>query len=129
MLNPLSQAQANVRRWKAIATFCAARAGDYAELAGLELAETKATLLRELISMVALALGVLFTLSFLCFALISTAFGTPYFLAVVWAIAGTWLLVSVGAFFTMRAQLRGADHFNALQTELREDLKAIREAL
>ncbi|WP_236873515.1 phage holin family protein [Burkholderia sp. PAMC 26561] len=129
MLNPLFQAQANIRRWKAIANFCAARAGDYAELAGLELAETKATVLRELISMVALAVGVLFTLSFLCFALIATAFGTPYFLAVVWAIAGIWLIVSVAAFFTMRTQLRGANHFGSLQSELREDLKAIKEAL
>jgi uncharacterized membrane protein YqjE len=129
VLNPLSQAQANIRRWKAITSFCAARAGDYAELAGLELAETKATLIRELISMVALAVGVLFTLSFLCFALIATAFGTPHFLVVVWAIAGIWLIVSVAAFFTMRAQLRGAEHFNTLQSELREDLKAIKEAL
>lgn len=45
------------------------------------------------------------------------------------AIAGIWLIVSVAAFFTMRAQLRGADHFSSLQSELREDLKAIKEAL
>jgi uncharacterized membrane protein YqjE len=128
-MNPLSRAQASIRRWKAIGEFCTTRAGDYAELATLELAETKKTLLREVIATVALAVGILFTLSFLCFALIASAFGTPYFLAVVWAIAGLWLIVSVAAFFALRTQLRGASHFDTLQSELREDLKAIKEAL
>jgi hypothetical protein len=52
---------------------------DYAEWVTLELANTKATLLREIIVMVALVFGILFALSFLWFALISTSFGPLIF--------------------------------------------------
>jgi len=60
--------EAKVRNWKVVGEFCVRRASDYAELATLELANTKATLLREIIVMVALVVGILFTLSFLWFA-------------------------------------------------------------
>lgn len=129
IMNPLTKARANVRKWQIVGSFFAQRASDYAELATIELAETKATLLRELVAMVVLAVGILFTLSFLCFALIATALGTPYFLAVVWAIAAVWLMVSVGAFFALRVQLGGASHFVSLQDEFRKDMEVIKEAL
>lgn len=109
--------------------FCARRGDDYAELLSIELAETKAKLLRELIAMVALAIGLLFALSFLCFALIATAFGTPYFIAVVWGVAGTWITVSIAAFFVLRIQMRGASHFAALRSELRKDAQVIKEVI
>jgi hypothetical protein len=78
-LGSLTKARGRVRAWKAVGAFCAGRGGDYAELISLELADTKATLLREVIAMVALAIGLLFALSFLCIALIATSFGTPHF--------------------------------------------------
>ena len=129
VMNPFTDTRAKIRRWQLVGEFCAKRVGDYAELAAIEIAETKATLLRELIAMVALAVGVLFTLSFLCFAIIATALGTPYFLAVVWAIAAVWLVVSVAALIMLRAQLARASHFVSLQAEIREDMKVIKEAL
>ena len=78
--------------------------------------------------MVALAVGVLFTVSFLCFAVIATAWQTPYFLAVVWGIAGLWLLISIVAFLVLRAQ-KPVESFKTLQSEIQEDVAAIKEAL
>jgi hypothetical protein len=63
------------------------------------------------------------------FALVASAFGTPYFIGVVWGVAGTWIVVSVAAFFVLRAQLRGASHFPALRSELRKDAQIIKEVL
>ncbi|SAL38280.1 hypothetical protein AWB69_03748 [Caballeronia udeis] len=59
-LSSLTKVRGHVRAWKAVRAFCAQRGGDYAELISLELADTKAKLLRELIAMVALAIGLLF---------------------------------------------------------------------
>jgi hypothetical protein len=123
----LTKARGRVRAWKAVGAFCARCGSDYAEL--LSLADTKAKLLRELIAMVALALSPLFALSFLCIAMIATAFGSSYFIDVVWGEAGTWIAVSIAAFFELRAQLRGASHFAALRSELRRDAQVINEAL
>jgi len=128
-LSSLAKVRGRVRAWKAVGAFCARRGGDYVELLSLELADTKAKLVRELIAMVALALGLLFALSFLCIALIATAFGTSYFIDVVWGIAGTWIAVSIAAFFVLRAQLRGASNFVALRSELLKDAQVIKEAL
>ncbi|MDB5830331.1 MAG: hypothetical protein JWR14_161 [Caballeronia sp.] len=128
-LGSLTKARGRVRAWKAVGAFCAGRGGDYAELISLELADTKATLLREVIAMVALATGLLFALSFLCIALIATSFGTPHFIGIVWGVAGTWIVVSIAAFFVLRAQLRGASHFAALRSELCKDAQVIKEAL
>lgn len=128
-IKSLTKARGRFRAWKALGAFCAQRGGDYAELIALELADTKTKLLREFIAMVALAIGLLFALSFLCIALIATAFGTPYFIDVVRGVAGTWIAVSIAAFFVLRAQMRGASHFEALRSELRKDAQVIKEAL
>jgi hypothetical protein len=69
-ISSVTKARGRVRAWKAVGPFCARRGGDYAELIPLELADTKAKLLREVIAMVALAIGLSFALSFLCFALV-----------------------------------------------------------
>jgi hypothetical protein len=53
----------------------------------------------------------------------------PYFLAAVQTIAATWLGVLLVAFFVLRAQSHTASHLAAFQSELRQDLKAIKEAL
>jgi uncharacterized membrane protein YqjE len=128
-ISSLTRARGRIRAWKAVSAFCAERGSDYAELLLLEFADTKAKLLRELIAMVALAIGLLFALSFLCLALIATSFGTPYFLDVVWGVAGAWIVVSVAAFFVLRVQLHGAPHFLALRSELSKDAQVIKEAL
>jgi uncharacterized membrane protein YqjE len=128
-INSFTRVRGQVRAWKAVGAFCARRGGDYAELISLELADSKATLLREVIAMVALAIGLLFALSFLCIAIIATSFGTPYFIDVVWGVAGTWIAVSIVSFFVLQAQLRGASHFVALRSELLKDAQVIKEAL
>jgi hypothetical protein len=66
-------------------------------------------------------------LSFLCIAIIATAAGTPYFLAVVWAVAGTWFAITVIAFFAMRVR-SVTQPFEALHLELSRDIEAIKEA-
>lgn len=117
-----------ITRWRNVRQFCSARVADYSALFLVELAQTKARVMRELIAMVALAVGVLFTLSFLCFAVIATAWQTPYFLAVVWGVAAFWLLISVAAFLIVRAQ-KPVESFKTLQTEIQDDVAAIKEAM
>jgi len=77
--------------------------------------------------LVALAVCTLFTLSFLCIAIIASAIGTPYFLAVVWGVAGIWAIVTVAAFFVVRTR-HLAQPFQTFQSELQRDLQAIKEA-
>ncbi len=120
--------QSKITRWQNVGRFCSSRVADYGALFLVELASTKAKIMRELIAVVVLAVGVLFTLSFLCFAVIATAWQTPYFLAVVWGIAALWLLVSVAAFLGVRSQ-KPAESFKVLQSELQRDMAAVKEAL
>jgi uncharacterized membrane protein YqjE len=120
--------QSKITRWRNVGLFCAARTGDYGELFLAELAQAKARVLRELLAMVGLAVGILFTLSFLCFAVIATAWQTPYFLAVVWGVAGLWLVVSITAFIVLRNQ-KPTEPFKNLQSEVRSDMAAVKEAL
>lgn len=120
--------QAKITRWRNVGQFCTARVSDYSELFVIELAQTKRKLMRELIALVALSVGVLFTLSFLCFAAIATAWGTPYFLAVVWGIAGLWLVVAISAFLVVRTE-KPTEPFKALRSEIQNDVAAIKEAL
>lgn len=119
--------QSKISQWRHVGRFCARRVSDYGELFRIELAETKSRLLNEVVALVALAVGALFTLSFLCIAIIATAIGTPYFLAVVWGVAGTWAVVTVGAFFVVRTR-HPVQPFRTFQLELQRDLQAIREA-
>jgi uncharacterized membrane protein YqjE len=79
--------QSKITRWRNVSRFCVRRVGDYGELFRIELAETKTRLIHEVIALVALAVGALFTLSFLCIAIIASAWRTPYFLLVVWGVA------------------------------------------
>jgi uncharacterized membrane protein YqjE len=117
-----------ITRWRNVGQFCTARVGDYGALFLIELSQTKAKVMRELIAMVALAVGVLFTLSFLCFAVIATAWQTPYFLVVVWGIAGLWLLISIAAFLVVRTQ-KPTEPFKTLHSEIQSDMAAVKEAL
>ncbi len=115
-------------RWRNVSRFVVARLSDYGQLISIELAETRVRLVREVIALVALAVSGLFTLSFVCIALIATAWNTRYFLAVVWAIAGLWLLASIVAMLIIRAQ-RPAQSFRVLKNELQADFETVNEAL
>jgi uncharacterized membrane protein YqjE len=117
-----------IKRWQNIGQFLLRRIDDYGPLFVIELAQTKNKIVRELIAMVALAVGVLFTLSFLCIAIIITACATPYFLTVVWGVAAFWLVISLAAFFIMRGQAP-AEPFKELRTQAESDMNAIQEAL
>jgi hypothetical protein len=75
-----------------------------------------------------LAVASLFTLSFVCIAVIATAWGTPYFLQVVWGVAAMWLLVSVVSLIIVRSQKAGRSLY-LLQQEIRSDLDTLKEAL
>jgi uncharacterized membrane protein YqjE len=121
-------AQSKIMRWRNVGRFCAQRVADYSELFRIELAETKMRLLHEVIALVALAVGALFTLSFFCIAVIVSAWGTPYFLSVVWGIAATWLIVTIVAFLVLRAQ-RPGQSFQTLQQELQRDVESVKEAM
>lgn len=115
-------------RWRNVSRFLTARLSDYGQLFSIELAETRARVTREIIALVALAVGGLFTLSFFCIALIVTAWNTPYFLKVVWGIAAAWLLMSVVALLVVKSQ-RPAKSFGLLKDEVRADLETLKEAL
>src|ERR1700693_1522292 len=121
-------AQSKITRWRNVRRFCARRVADYGELFRIELAETKTRLLHEVIALVALAVGALFTLSFLCIAIIASAWGKPYFLLIVWGIAATWLVVTIAAFLVLRAQ-RPGQSFQTLQREVQRDLESVKEAI
>jgi uncharacterized membrane protein YqjE len=117
-----------ITRWRNVGRFCTARAADYSELFLSELQQAKAKVMRELIAMVTLAIGILFTLSFLCFAIIATAWQTPYFLASVWGIAGLWLVVSIAAFLVMWKQ-KPTTPFRSLRSEMQADIAAVKESM
>lgn len=117
-----------VTTWRNVGRFCVQRAADYSELLALELEQTKKRLVRELSAIVTLAVAVLFTLSFVCIAIVATAWQTPYFLQVVWAVAAGWLVISVAAFVVVRTR-KPARSFHVLHTEIRSDLDTLKEAL
>lgn len=117
-----------VRKWRNAGHFCVERAADYSELLALELDQTKKRLVRELSALVVLAVAALFTLSFVCVAIIATAWPTVYFLPVVWGVAGGWLVISLGAFLVVRAQ-KPTRSFHLLHTEIQNDVEALKESL
>ncbi|WP_322045270.1 phage holin family protein [Paraburkholderia sp. J67] len=120
--------QAKLDRWRNVSRFLMARMTDYGELFTIEMAETRARVMREMLALVALAVTLLFTLSFFCFALMASAWNTPYFLGVVWGIAAAWLVLSFAALLMLRAQ-RPTQSFGLLRDELRADLETLKEAL
>jgi hypothetical protein len=71
--------QSKITRSRDVSQFYAQRVSDYGELLRIELAETKTRLLHEVIGLLALAVGALFTLSFLCIALIASGAGDNIF--------------------------------------------------
>jgi uncharacterized membrane protein YqjE len=117
-----------IMKWRNVGRFCVERANDYGELLGVELEETRKRLVHELSALVALAVAGLFTLSFVCIAIIATAWETPYFLYVVWAIAAMWLILSVVSLLVLRAEKPGRS-LHVLQREIRSDLDTLKEAL
>lgn len=120
--------RSKVTQWRNVSRFCVERATDYGELVGVELEETRKRLVRELSALVALAVAGLFTLSFVCIAVIATALGTSYFLPVVWGVAVMWLVLSVVSLLIVRSQKPGQS-FHVLQREIRSDLDTLKEAL
>ena len=67
--------QSKIAQWRHVGRFFAQRVSDYGELFRIELAETKSRLLHEVAALVALAVCTLFTLWFLCIAIIASAIG------------------------------------------------------
>jgi uncharacterized membrane protein YqjE len=120
--------QTRLDRWRNVSRFLMTRLVDYGELFAIELAETRARVMREMLALVALAVTVLFTLSFFCFALIASAWNTAYFLTVVWGIAAAWLLLSLVAFMMLRSY-RHVQSFGILRDEIRADVETVKEAL
>ena len=120
--------RSKVTQWRNVGRFCVERATDYGELLGVELEETRKRLVRELSALVALAVAGLFTLSFVCIAIIATAWGTPYFLHAVWGVAVMWLALSIVSFVVVRSQKPGQS-LHVLQREIRDDLDTLKEAL
>jgi uncharacterized membrane protein YqjE len=120
--------RSKLTKWRNVGHFCVERATDYGELLGVELEETRKSLVHELSALVALAVAGLFTLSFVCIAIIATAWQTPYFLQVVWGVAAMWLIVSLISLFIVRSQRPGRS-LHVLQQELRSDLNTLKEAL
>jgi len=62
------------------------------------------------------------------FAIIASAWGTPFFLGVVWGVAAMWLVVTIAAFLVLRAQ-RPGQSFQTLQQELQRDVESVKEAI
>jgi len=120
--------RSKITKWRNVGKFCVERATDYGELLGVELDETRRHLIRELGALVAFAVAGLFTLSFVCIAIIATAWQTRYFLQVVWGVAAMWLIVSVISLIVLRTQ-KPAQSLAVLQRELRSDLDTLKEAL
>jgi archaellum biogenesis protein FlaJ (TadC family) len=81
----------------------------------------------EVVALVALAIGLLFTLSFVSIAVIVTAAGTPHLVLTAWCVAGAWLAVAVIAMIVIMSR-KPAEPFQLLLEELRRDVDAIREA-
>jgi hypothetical protein len=117
-----------VTQWGNVSRFCVERLGDYSELLSIEASRMRTRLMREVIALVALAVAGLFTLSFVCIAIIATFWATPYFIHVVWAVAGAWLVLSIVALVMFRMQ-RPVWSLDALQEEIRNDLNTVKEAL
>ena len=120
--------QSNLSRWRNVSQFCIERVADYSELVALEMDDTKRRLVREVLAVVVMAVAALFALSFLCIAVIATAWGTPHFLNVVWGVAISWVVVTLASFIVARAQ-KLSEPLHIVQSEIRSDLDALRESL
>ncbi|MGA7778357.1 MAG: phage holin family protein [Paraburkholderia sp.] len=120
--------RSKITKWRNVGRFCVERATDYGDLLGVELDETRKCLVRELSALIALAVAGLFTLSFVCIAIIATAWRTPYFLETVWGVAAIWLIVTIISLLIVRFQ-KPTRPLHVLQREIRSDLDTLKEAL
>ena len=118
--------QRKISNWRRIGHFCTRRLVDYGELIPIELAETKKRVLQEVVALVALTIGALFTLSFVSIAVIVTAAGTPHLVLTAWCVAGAWLAVAVIAVIVMMSR-KPTEPFQLLRDQLRRDAETIRE--
>jgi uncharacterized membrane protein YqjE len=118
--------QRKISNWRRIGHFCSTRLVDYGELIPIELAETKKRVIHEVVAMVALTIGALFTLSFVSIAVIVTAVGTPHLVLTAWCVAGAWLAVAVIAVVVMMSR-KPTEPFQLLRDQLRRDVDTIRE--
>ncbi|GJH17535.1 phage holin family protein [Caballeronia novacaledonica] len=118
--------QRKIANWRRVGRFCTRRLVDYGELIPIELAETKKRVLHEMVALVALTIGALFTLSFVSIAVIVTAASTPYLVLTAWCVAGTWFAVAVIAVIVIMSR-KPAQPFQTLRQELQRDMDAIKE--
>jgi MFS family permease len=112
----------------AVSRFCVGRFSDYTELFSIELRQACDRLVRDMIILAALAVAGLFTLAFMCVALIASFWITPYFMRVVWGVAGG-LAVTVCRCFLGAQIRRPVLAAGSLRDEVNKDLVAIRQAL
>ncbi|MFC0398793.1 phage holin family protein [Paraburkholderia rhizosphaerae] len=117
-----------VTQWGNVSRFCVERLADYSELLSIEIAHMRTQLVRDVIALVALAVAGLFTLSFVCIAIIASFWATPWFIPVVWAVAGGWLILSIVALLVLRMQ-RPVWSLDLLRGEIHQDLTTVKEAL
>ncbi|MDR5763424.1 phage holin family protein [Caballeronia sp. LZ035] len=117
-----------IAAWRSVKDFCARRIVDYGELMSIEFAEAKTRVLHELIAMVALIVGAMFTLSFVSIAVIVTAVGTPHLILTAWCVAGAWLAVALIATAVIMTR-KPTEPFQVLRDQFERDAEAIRKVL
>jgi archaellum biogenesis protein FlaJ (TadC family) len=84
--------------------------------------------IHEIVALVALLIGALFTLSFVSIAVIVTAVGTPHLVLTAWCVALAWFAVAVIAAIVMFTR-RPVEPFRIVREQFRRDLEAIHEVM
>lgn len=116
-----------VQRWRNIASFSTSRLQDYVSLIAIELELAKRSLIRDVILYSILGLSAMFSLAFICFAIILSAAHTTYYVEIGWGVALFWVLVAASAYLISRRR-SDPGMFAALSEELQGDIKAIKES-
>lgn len=117
-----------VQKWRNVANFSTSRLQDYVSLIAIELELAKRNAVRDVILYAVLGMSAMFSLAFICVAIILSAAHTAYSVEVGWLVAAFWVLAAGGAFLLTRLG-RDVTTFSALSEELSEDLKAVRESV
>ncbi|WP_175682190.1 phage holin family protein [Burkholderia cenocepacia] len=115
-------------KWSHAAQFSVACLTDYANLAAIELGLARKRFMRDLILYAMLGLSVMFGLAFVCVAAIVSAANTRYLIEVAWAVAGFWVLASIGALLVVRTRDEHGT-FSVLSEELQRDIRTVRESV
>ncbi|MBR8211712.1 hypothetical protein KDW61_23915 [Burkholderia cenocepacia] len=115
-------------KWSHAAQFSVARLTDYANLAAIELGLARKRFMRDLILYALLGLSVMFGLAFVCVAAIVSAANTRYLIEVAWAVAGFWVLASIGALLVVCTRDEHGT-FSVLSEELQRDIRTVRESV